>query len=124
MPESTDALVRKLAEAGIGFMVNFPGGGCMDLPAEEVLAYLQDRDAWFAQACGVSKAHYLAWLETLPRQRRRGPVPSGQPERSALQEPHGADPRPPRVRPAASVLRGPQGAPGHADLDAVATWCL
>lgn len=57
------SLLKQLMDAGVSFVVCHPGVDDLLLPLSEAQRYLQDPLEYIAAHCGVSKAHYEAWLE-------------------------------------------------------------
>ena len=71
-PKSDEATIDALINAGVELVANIPtpwGGTTTVLKKLDVVAFLTDREDWFARKNGVTKEDYLAWLEAegLPR---------------------------------------------------------
>lgn len=57
------AYLRKLAEAGIGFYVQLPSGGMIDLSPEDIEFLLVDANSFWARHYKVTKAHFEDWYK-------------------------------------------------------------
>ena len=60
---SGDELLGKMLERGVSFVTYQPGAGHITLPVAEVSRFMENPSAYTAQYCGVTEAHYLAWME-------------------------------------------------------------
>lgn len=69
LSHSGDHLLSRLSKVGINFVAFHPGAGNMTIGLDEVSRYLDNPGAFAAAKCGVSEAHYEAWL-----QHNRAPV--------------------------------------------------
>lgn len=53
---------KKLMDAGVRLNATYEPIGCeFGLRPSDLVAYLQDRDAFFAAECGLEKDEYVAW---------------------------------------------------------------
>lgn len=52
-----------LAKEGVSFDVVCPWGGWIRMEPDDVLAYLHDKDGYFARVAGVSVETYRVWRE-------------------------------------------------------------
>lgn len=60
---SGEKLLTRMLESGISFMTYQPGTGHISLPLSEIPNYMENAVAYVAKQCGVTEAHYNAWLE-------------------------------------------------------------
>jgi hypothetical protein len=60
MPTLTEAAL-KMSAAGLDFLGRGPSGGPATIPAEDVAAYMRDRDTYWAGKIGASAEDYAAW---------------------------------------------------------------
>lgn len=60
---SGDQILSKMMEKGVSFVTYQPGAGHITLPINDIPKYLEHPTAYVANYCGVSEAHYNAWLE-------------------------------------------------------------
>ncbi|VUD48815.1 hypothetical protein TDB9533_01309 [Thalassocella blandensis] len=60
---SGDNILSKLMEKGVSFVTYQPGAGHITLPVSDISSYLENPTAYVASFCGVTEAHYNAWLE-------------------------------------------------------------
>lgn len=66
MNTTHQALINQIAESGISFSVVAPspqGSEQIQLDKSLILEYLSDKNAALAKYYGVSRVHYLLWLE-------------------------------------------------------------
>lgn len=60
---SGDHILSKMMEKGVSFVTYQPGAGHITLPINDIPKYLESPTSYVAKYCGVSEAHYNAWLE-------------------------------------------------------------
>lgn len=65
--QSAEGLLKRLQGSDVEMVVYQPGAGHTAIPPKRLIDYLDDPYAWAAEHCGVSRAHYLAWLEHFDR---------------------------------------------------------
>lgn len=63
MNNSGDHLLGSMLEKGISFVTYQPGAGHITLPISEISRFMENPTAYVAEHCGVSEAHYNAWLQ-------------------------------------------------------------
>lgn len=64
---SSEGLLKRLQRSDVEMVVYQPGAGHTAVAPKRLIEYLDDPQAWAAEHCGVSKSHYLAWLEHFDR---------------------------------------------------------
>lgn len=57
-----DQLLSRLSKSGVNFVAYHPGAGNMTIALDDMSRYLDDPQAFAADACGVSEELYAAWL--------------------------------------------------------------
>ncbi|WP_158584021.1 hypothetical protein [Salinibius halmophilus] len=65
--QSAEGLLKQLQGSDVEMVVYHPGSGHTAIAPKRLMEYLDDPQAWAAEHCGVSKEHYLAWLEHFDR---------------------------------------------------------
>lgn len=63
LSNSGNHLLEKLNDKGISFVSFQPGAGHMAIRVDEIPDFLSDLHGFVAEKCGVSKRHYIEWLE-------------------------------------------------------------
>lgn len=62
MQDSSGQLLKRMEANGISFIAYEPGIDHLAIPLEELSLYLEDKEDYVAEKCGVEPEHYKAWL--------------------------------------------------------------
>lgn len=62
LADTAERFMQRLPGAGVSFVAFQPGAGHFNVPLAAMGRYLDDPLAYAAEVCGVSRAHYEAWL--------------------------------------------------------------
>jgi hypothetical protein len=60
---SGDAILERLSEAGVNFVIYHPGAGHLTIQPKDVVTYLSNTTAFVAHHCGVNEQIYRLWLD-------------------------------------------------------------